>query len=267
VQRGTLHLLQTDVSSGITSFKANQPPHFISPIWISRILIWLFWGAIFLFGAAMLHTNVQTATEITLGEIVATFIAEELFSLSPQTEKWYRCRLGLFVEAMGAERPLSSIGKPDLLAWWKSLESRTTSKPKTLTVDTFHGYVRAARRLFKWMYEQHIIETELYKFIKLPKLPERERKGIDDQSLRKFLQAAQESPRDYAILMFMESTGCRRGGVASLTFDELQNPPPARHCPREGPHRPHRHHERGGPDRFTRLAGYSSLGYKFCLCG
>lgn len=179
---------------------------------------------------------ITTATEITLGKIVQTFMDEEIFASARQTQNWYKCRLGLFRDAIGEDRPLSDITKKELIGWWKSLEARTLEKPPTLTVDTFHGYVRAVRRLFHWMYDQHLTVTELWKTIKLPRLPERQRKGIDASSLLKLISAARGNPRDYAILMFMESTGARRGGVASLTLDDLSIDEPEPRCRRATVH-------------------------------
>jgi site-specific recombinase XerD len=175
----------------------------------------------------MLQTQI-IAREITLGQIVQTFLDEELLAVSKQTRKWYASRLRLFLSQIGEDKPLSEIEKKDLTKWWKSLEDRTLTKPPTLSVDTFYSYVRAVRQLFKYLDVEHHTLTPLWRVIKLPKLPERERKGIKDENILKFFEAALENPRDYAIMHFMESTGCRRGGVASITFDDLNLENPAR---------------------------------------
>jgi integrase len=174
----------------------------------------------------------ETAREITLGEICQSFIDEELLATSPQTQKWYQCRLGLFLSALGPDRPLSSVEKKDLLAWWRSLDARTRTDPPDLSIETFHGYVRAVRRLFKWLHENHLTIDEIWKSIKLPKLPERTRKGVDDNFVNALIEAARQNPRDLAILLFMESTGARRGGVASLRLDDISPSAPEPYCRR-----------------------------------
>ena len=85
------------------------------------------------------QTALQTAREISLAEICATFIDEELLACSPLTQQWYRCRLGLFVTALGPQRALSTIEKSDLIRWWHILDERTRTDPPDLSVDTFHG--------------------------------------------------------------------------------------------------------------------------------
>jgi site-specific recombinase XerD len=184
----------------------------------------------------MLQTQIQTAREINLSEICQTFLDEELLASSPKTQRWYRCRLNLFIQHLGAERTLSSITKQDLLRWRKTLETRTQQKPPNLAVETFHGYVRAARRLFKWLYDERIMIDELWQALELPKIPERERKGIKNSNVEKLMDAMQSDPRDFAIIHFMESTGARRGGLASLTLDDLDLDAPEPFCRRATVH-------------------------------
>jgi site-specific recombinase XerD len=182
------------------------------------------------------QTDLQTAREITLSEICQTFIDDELLASSHSTQRWYRSRLNLFVEFFGPSRELSSLTKKDLQHWWKTLEARTTPKPPTLSIETFHGYVRAARRLFKWLYEQHLIIDNLGSALKLPKIPERQRKGINDANAKKLIDAMRDHPRDLAIILFMESTGARRGGVASLTLADIDPAAPEPFCRRATVH-------------------------------
>jgi integrase/recombinase XerD len=102
-----------------------------------------------------------------------------------------------------------------------------------LSVETFHGYVRAVRRLFKWAYEKHLTISELWPVLKPPQIPEQEYKGVDDDHVLKLIEAArQASPRDYAIMLFLESTGARRGGVATLKLSDLDLSAPEPFCRR-----------------------------------
>lgn len=178
-------------------------------------------------------TTLQTAQAITLGNSVSTFIETALLGDSSANVRWYRARLRLFVKALGEDRDLESISERDLIVWYKTLEERTEAEPPTLSVDTFHGYVRAVRRLFKWLYERRVTVTELWPVLKLPTLPEQERKGINDANCTKLVAAAREaSVRDYAILLFIRDSGARRGGVASLKLTDLSIDEPEPHCRR-----------------------------------
>lgn len=178
----------------------------------------------------------QTAREITLAEISATFIDEELLACSPMTQKWYRSRLGLFLDAIGPARPLSSIQKADLLNWWHTLDARTRTDPPDLSIETFHGYVRAVRRLFKWLWENNLTLTELWKTLKLPKIPQHLRRGVVDDLARLLIETARQNPRDLALLLFMESTGARRGGIASLRLSDIAPNAPEPLCRRATVH-------------------------------
>jgi site-specific recombinase XerD len=184
-----------------------------------------------------INTVLETAREIRLAEICTSFIDEELIACSRQTQQWYRCRLGLFVAALGPDRPLSTIEKKDLLDWWRTLDARTRTVPPDLSIETMHGYVRAVRRLFKWLDERHLTITEMWKAIKLPHIPERQRKGADNHAVKRIIEAARtESPRDLAILLFLESTGARRGGVSSLTLADINPNAPEPYCRRATVH-------------------------------
>lgn len=178
------------------------------------------------------ETALQTAQVITLGNSVSTFLETELLASSAQTVRWYRARLRLFVAVLGEDRDLGGVTERDLICWYRDLRSRTEAKPPTLSHETFHGYVRAVRRLFKWLYSRHITVIELWPVLKLPKIPDQTRKGIHDKNVKLLIEAASKSPRDYAILLFLESTGCRRGGVASLQLSDLNIDEPEPVCRR-----------------------------------
>ena len=170
--------------------------------------------------------------ELTLGEVIDIFLEEELLGKSAETYRWYTCRLGLFRKAFGATTKLSEITKKDLIAWWRGLEARTLEEPQTLTADSFHGYVRGPRRLFSWLYKNNKIPQDLIKYMVLPTLPERQRKGVHDDIVVKLIEATDGNLRDRAIMLFLESTGARRAGVASPKMQDLDLDAPEPYCRR-----------------------------------
>jgi len=179
------------------------------------------------------NTTLQTAQVITLGNSVSTFIETALLGDSAANVRWYTARLRLFVKALGEERELGSITERDLVRWYRALQDRTETEPPTLAVDTLHGYTRAVRRLFKWLYERRLTVTELWPVLKLPTLPELERKGVNDSNVEKIIEAARlASLRDYAILLLIRDSGARRGGVASLKLSDLSLDEPEPNCRR-----------------------------------
>jgi site-specific recombinase XerD len=176
--------------------------------------------------------QLEVAHDMTLGEATNAFLEEELLGTSQETYRWYTCRLGLFTKAHGVETKLSEITKKDLIAWWRGLEARTLEEPQTLTADSFHGYVRGPRRLFSWLYKNNKIPQDLTKYLVLPTLPERQRKGVHDDIVVKLIEATDGNLRDRAIMLFLESTGARRAGVASLKMQNLDLDAPEPYCRR-----------------------------------
>lgn len=159
-----------------------------------------------------------------LANVIDEFQQSALSNVSPQTREWYRKRLALLARFLGEERSIRDIKEADLVKWSRSLEDQT------LAIDTRHGYLRAARRLFYWSHERRIIAQNPAKDIQLPGLPRQGRKGISDNHLRDILLAAQSDLRDYALLLFLASTGARRGGVANLKLSDLNLDKPEPLC-------------------------------------
>jgi len=119
---------------------------------------------------------------------------------------------------------VSQIQKHHIWFWYTQLQRRVTEDvppEERISIFTQHGYIRAVRRFLKWLLEKEFIEIDFSTDIKLPRLPKGGKKGVRDKHVNTLLKAAQSNVRDYAILHFFESTGCRRGGVAGLRLTDL----------------------------------------------
>jgi site-specific recombinase XerD len=115
----------------------------------------------------------------------------------------------------------------DLFLWRERLEK------SNLAPDTLHGYIRAARRLFRWLLKRGIVEVDLVQDLHLPRLPRRGKRGISDHHARLILDEAKRwSVRDYAMLLFFASTSARCGGVAELRMSDLRLDLPEPTCRR-----------------------------------
>ena len=164
-------------------------------------------------------------SEITILLAIATFQRIAMQGLSPETKRWYRCRLSLIAEALGETRRLCDIMEIDLIRLREKWEKQN------LSIHTLHGYIRALRRLFHWLHQRGIVTVDLVKDIPLPKLPKHGRRGISDEHARQILEAAKQwSVRDYAILLVFASTSARRGGVAGLKLADLRIREPEPFC-------------------------------------
>lgn len=172
--------------------------------------------------------------EISLEDAIQTFLEIDMQARSPQTRAWYRKQFKSLQKDIG-DKLLGELLEADLLDWYKRLESRGSRTPspggtRPLSPYTVHGRVRAVRRLFRWLHERQLLGVDLARDLRLPKLPRRGRAGIADQHVIAILEAASSNPRDYAILTFIESTGCRRAGVAGLRLVDLDLDAPEPLC-------------------------------------
>lgn len=169
--------------------------------------------------------------EQTLKLGVDTFLAVALVDGADSTAGWYRKKLASLVNTFGPSYPLSSVRHADLLDWYVEQKSRDTiyggkcSRPienKGLSIYTLNGHVRAVRYFFKWMHEMGVIPENPAARLKIPRLPRTGKAGISDQAATAMLKAAKAaSVRDYAIMMFVASTGCRLGGVTHLLLSDI----------------------------------------------
>ena len=166
----------------------------------------------------------------TLDQALQTFLYVGVGGKSSETARWYRTKLSDLVNALGSETPIISVMEADLLDWFTSLELRSSrwgnnsSHPRVegkLSSETLHGSVRACKFFFKWLFEHKVITENPAEHLSLPKIPRRGKSGISEANLKAILEAAQSNIRDYAVLRFLESTGCRRGGVANLLLEDL----------------------------------------------
>lgn len=185
--------------------------------------------------------TVTTVTTVTVAQALDTFLFRGLANVAPDTYRWYDFRLRQFVAELG-DRALMDVMEGDLLDWYAVLKnsnlryaSGNSDRPPIegqLSVHTLHGYVRAVKRFFGWLTEKKILDVDPSKGLDLPKLPKGGHEGIATPDALKMLQAAEESVRDYALLMFFYSTGCRLGGAENLLLSDLRVDDPEPLCRR-----------------------------------
>lgn len=150
-----------------------------------------------------------------LSEAVEAFLLSCDGCKSPATVKWYRRRLADLVHFLG-ERDLLAITVPDLRRFRASLAE------KELSVWTLHGYCRAVRRFFRWLWEEGVLPVHVASRLELPKLPKRPRLGIPRDDAEKILMVARNtSPRDHAMVLFLAVTACRVGGLVGLRIADV----------------------------------------------
>lgn len=150
--------------------------------------------------------------------------------VAPRTRQWYTNKLRSLADHLG-DVPLEEVDIHQLRQWRADLlgqQDRWADHPTLptrnggLSRHTVHGYIRAARRFFRWCVLEQLLETSPAARLHPPRLPDTEPKAISREDLDKILSAAEDSgPRDYALVRFLADTGCRLGGLAGLTIEDL----------------------------------------------
>lgn len=154
---------------------------------------------------------------LNLRETVEEFLAAQAGEVSDSTLLWYSNRLRDFAAFAGDDLPLKDAVSV-IRAYKAGLKKR-------MTPSSVHGYQRAVRRLFSWMVEEGTIQCNIARNVPLIRLPEQPPHAILEDDLHRLLnQLPRESARDRAIVLFLADTGCRVGGLCSLTFASLDLP-------------------------------------------
>lgn len=152
---------------------------------------------------------------ITLPQAVESFLAGQAGEVSESTRCWYRRRLADFGRFAG-DVLLVEVTVVTIRAYRAHLVDREMSP------HSVHGYQRAVRRLFSWLVAEGLVERDVARDVPLVKLPAQPPKALSDDDLGRLLaRLPAENVRDRAIILLLVDTGCRVGGVVSLTLDSV----------------------------------------------
>ena len=147
--------------------------------------------------------------------------------VSPKTERINRQCLNALLP-MFAGCPVEAITLDDLREWRQrefqrnaKFPAHTHQPPRLVSVHHIHGEIRVVRTFFKFLFENKRIPENPAAKLELPPLPDMEPKYIKEEDAQRILETARYSPRDYALLQFFASTGCRLGGALRLQIQDV----------------------------------------------
>lgn len=150
----------------------------------------------------------------TLQQALNVFL---LIERRPLTTNFYRVTLQAMARAIGPDRDIRLVSFEDLLDYQAKLrQSRKSS--------TVSGYTAVIKVFFNWCLRRGYID--LNPSSDLPRVKQRSdpthSRAIPSDELRRMVEYARlTNPRNYAMLLFLCDTGCRAGGLVSLTLDHL----------------------------------------------
>lgn len=151
----------------------------------------------------------------TFSEALLTFCK---LDRSPYTNRQYELVLTRLAADIGPQRDISLIRYEDLVDYFSRQRARGL-KPITL-----NSYLSVHKSFFNWCIERGYIEQSPAADVRLrkPKRDQTKQRAIPPDELRAIVEYARiVSPRNYALLLFMIDTGCRVGGLISMTCANL----------------------------------------------
>lgn len=156
-----------------------------------------------------------------LQSAVDGFLAGQAGEVSKATRVWYGRMLSSFTDFAGPVC-LEDITPTTLRTF------RAHLLDKGLSPHSVHGHQRAIRRLFSWLLQEGCVDRNVALDVPLVRLPAQPPKALADDDLDRLLdRLPHEDVRDRAIILLLADTGCRIGGLCSLTIDSLDLP---NHC-------------------------------------
>jgi site-specific recombinase XerD len=153
--------------------------------------------------------------KLTVHELIEEFLLAMEGTLSPSTIRWYASYLESLDVELGSKK-----AEQVTVSTLRSLYRET--RKRDISPFSLFNFVRSWRRVFRWAFKEGLIKNNPAQNLQLPPLPQESPKAISkDDASRLVKAAANESERDYAILLFLVETGARLGGVAGLRLSDL----------------------------------------------
>ena len=131
-----------------------------------------------------------------------------------QTIRWYNAVLQQLIETIG-DIQVQKVTTQHIDDWLADVKSRH------LSPWTSNSYVRAMKAFFNHMVKIGHLEVSPAAHLKVPKVPRSKPKDISDRDLAELVRVSKINRRDYALICTLRDTGCRVGGLVSMTVDAI----------------------------------------------
>lgn len=153
---------------------------------------------------------------MTLGRCANEYVASRWArgEISPETRRSFRESLGLLADALGRDRPITSVRRSDVEAWLGKM--RRSCKEATIRLR-----LSTAKGMFHWAIVEGHLKSDPTLGIRGPKKPRRDARWLDAEDVKRVLVAARDA-RERLILTLMLEEGLRACGVAGLEYGDLR---------------------------------------------
>jgi site-specific recombinase XerD len=121
---------------------------------------------------------------------------------------------------IGPKRLVSEIRPEHLEEYHQHVQKRD------LSPATVRKYVKTFKTFYLWAVRIELIDKSPAREVTTPGKPHNvsREKAMTDEELDQILDYVKWKPRDHALILFLADTGCRAGGAASLTLNNLDIP-------------------------------------------
>lgn len=170
---------------------------------------------------------------MTLQDAIEAFLSTKP---NPETRRDY-ARVGRLLTAqIGGDRPLQDITPADLRQLVDALRARRQryahhptipAKSGGLAPETLNTIIRHTKALLTWCAAEGMIDKSPARYLRLTPIRAFTRsKAIPPEDLATMIRRVRTAggwtgARNLALILFLADTGCRRGGAASLTIENL----------------------------------------------
>jgi integrase/recombinase XerC len=159
--------------------------------------------------------------------------AVELFLLNyrQSTQTAYRKDLARLADFVGPGRPLASVTSVQIVEWIQHLRTQNVkyaTHPKRpaergpLAPATLYKAIKTVKVFFNWAVTQKLLSSSPADHIRNPRPGDTiEGRAASPEEMSAVINAARTNPRDYAVVLLLAESGCRRGDIASLRLQDL----------------------------------------------
>lgn len=158
---------------------------------------------------------------MTLQEAIDTFLDATAGEIADSTHAWYASMLASMAAYLGGNRPVESLSPADMRAWRSWIRKQPTQRGGPPSQSSLNGHTKAARRLFSWLMNEGMTDSNPAKALKIRKLKQVP-KAISEEDYRAILAAAEaDGLRSKLIVLLLADTGCRINALASAKVEHI----------------------------------------------
>jgi integrase/recombinase XerD len=149
-------------------------------------------------------------------------IIEEISPKGRRPEHWCRYPVQSLIEHIG-NIPVRDVTPEHIKSWLAHTQNRPSNRNPDgkLSHYTVRSYAKALQTYFNRLRDVGHIETSPAFGLRLPKLPKKSKKEISQEELDLMIQYSDKNPRDRAIVLTLRDSGCRVGGLVTMTVEAL----------------------------------------------